>query len=157
MTTKYAHQHLSDNVKLSSNNNYEDLMKVIFAGKAIITIQSHATKAHYTYKIKKAKGDFKDNRVFFVSLLHGPDNTSDYAYLGLINRDTRFFRLTGKSRYTEDSTAVKAFKYMFDKLINNLPMSIDIFHEGCCARCGRRLTTPESIKRGIGPECANKL
>ena len=25
-----------------------------------------------------------------------------------------------------------------------------------CRRCGRILTDPESIKRGIGPECENK-
>lgn len=25
---------------------------------------------------------------------------------------------------------------------------------GRCGRCGRRLTDPESIRRGIGPECA---
>jgi len=26
-----------------------------------------------------------------------------------------------------------------------------------CSRCGRRLTDPQSIRRGYGPECAQKL
>lgn len=25
-----------------------------------------------------------------------------------------------------------------------------------CARCGRRITSPESVQRGVGPECAKK-
>jgi hypothetical protein len=28
--------------------------------------------------------------------------------------------------------------------------------EGKCARCGRDLTVPASLHRGLGPECANK-
>jgi hypothetical protein len=27
---------------------------------------------------------------------------------------------------------------------------------GCCTRCGRHLTDPSSIARGIGPECLTK-
>ena len=27
---------------------------------------------------------------------------------------------------------------------------------GLCRRCGRRLTDPASVKRGIGPDCAAK-
>jgi hypothetical protein len=35
----------------------------------------------------------------------------------------------------------------------SLPEGYKIQHEGKCCRCGRTLTTPESIERGIGPEC----
>lgn len=31
---------------------------------------------------------------------------------------------------------------------------IEVWHEGRCGRCARRLTVPESILIGIGPECA---
>lgn len=31
------------------------------------------------------------------------------------------------------------------------------YHEGRCGRCARRLTVPESIINGIGPECAKKV
>jgi len=31
------------------------------------------------------------------------------------------------------------------------------YHEGRCGRCARRLTVPESIINGIGPECAKKF
>jgi hypothetical protein len=28
-------------------------------------------------------------------------------------------------------------------------------HAGKCGRCGRKLTVPQSIETGIGPECAS--
>lgn len=30
---------------------------------------------------------------------------------------------------------------------------MNFYHMGICGRCGRALTTPESITRGIGPVC----
>jgi UDP-N-acetylglucosamine 2-epimerase len=33
---------------------------------------------------------------------------------------------------------------------------IEVFHMGACLRCGRALTTPESITRGLGPDCAER-
>jgi hypothetical protein len=33
---------------------------------------------------------------------------------------------------------------------------LEVWHEGRCGRCGRRLTVPESIESGLGPECATK-
>jgi hypothetical protein len=33
----------------------------------------------------------------------------------------------------------------------------EVYHEGRCGRCNRKLTVPESIETGLGPECASKL
>ena len=35
--------------------------------------------------------------------------------------------------------------------------SFTVHHEGKCGCCGRSLTVPESIKRGIGPECWSRM
>lgn len=35
----------------------------------------------------------------------------------------------------------------------SLPPSLEVFEEDRCGRCGRALTDPVSIERGIGPEC----
>jgi hypothetical protein len=32
-------------------------------------------------------------------------------------------------------------------------VDLEVWHEGRCGACGRRLTVPESIERGLGPEC----
>lgn len=34
---------------------------------------------------------------------------------------------------------------------------LEVFEEECCGRCGRALTDPVSIERGIGPECYGML
>ena len=32
--------------------------------------------------------------------------------------------------------------------------TVRALHSGCCGRCGRKLTVPESIDTGLGPVCA---
>ncbi len=38
-----------------------------------------------------------------------------------------------------------------------MPEQLEVWHEGCCGKCGRKLTDAESIARGIGPECYGKM
>jgi hypothetical protein len=127
-------------------------------GKAIFTVKN-ASGQHYTFKIRKPRPETP----FFVSLLTGPDNTSSYTYLGLYNPDTLTIRLTSKSKYAEDSTPVKVIRWAINKValangeVPVLPEGYAIQHEGRCCRCGRRLTHPESIETGIGPECAGRI
>jgi len=33
---------------------------------------------------------------------------------------------------------------------------LEIWHEGRCGRCNRKLTVPASIALGIGPECGQR-
>jgi len=37
-----------------------------------------------------------------------------------------------------------------------MPDNVEFYHSGNCAKCGRKLTTPESIKNGLGPICFNR-
>lgn len=126
------------------------------AGKAIITLQSAKTGARYTYKIAATK-DRPDR--FFVNMLTGPDNTSDYSYIGFLSNG--FFRTTKSSKLTDDSIPVVAFRFFVAQVINSQrnpeTVKLEVFHEGRCGRCGRPLTVPESIERGIGPDCAEKM
>ena len=39
----------------------------------------------------------------------------------------------------------------------NLPPALEVWHEGRCGRCGRKLTTPQSVETGFGPVCAQNL
>ena len=133
--------------------------RFLFGGHAILTLLSDKTGLRYTYKISALKNANPTAPVFFVSLLSGPDNESDYTYLGTIFGDgttsaTRF-RLTGKSKLRPESAPVKAFDYLIFNLIfkGQMPPDVTIYHEGRCGRCGRTLTVPESIDSGFGPEC----
>lgn len=118
-------------------------------GKAIFTV-SNPSGEYYTYRISHKKG-----MPFFVSLLTGADNTSDYTYLGVYVPQHHSVVLTDKSKYTEDTKPVRVIRWAIKRVVSgeDLPLGYGIQHEGRCCRCGRMLTTPESIEQGIGPEC----
>lgn len=122
----------------------------LLAGNATFTLVSGATGERYTYNVRRAE----ESQRYFVSFLTGPDNTSDYKYLGQIRYPEARFSLTEASKLTEDSLPVKAFAWMFQRLQSSRPLTgAEFWHTGRCGRCGRLLTVPESIANGFGPEC----
>lgn len=130
----------------------ENISKFALAGNATITLQSGKTGKYFTYKIVKYSND---SELYLVKLLHGSDNESDYRYIGCYYKDTEYFNVCKTWKNTSNHTwpaALRAIKYFFDN-INNVPNNLFVYHEGKCARCGRKLTTPGSIERGFGPEC----
>lgn len=126
----------------------------ILAGKATFTIQSPATHTRYTYRVTKAESRPGDDRPapWFVHVLTGDDNESDYSYIGIIGENAHFIR-TSKSRLSQDAPSMVAF-YWFSSHLES-PM-VHVWHDGRCGRCGRKLTVPSSINAGIGPDCAEK-
>lgn len=130
----------------------------VLAGKATFTVDNGKGN-WYTYKVthKKANGRFGD--AYFVKLLTGPDNTRDYTYIGMLNSETGVVSLTGKSQMTPDTQPYRVLNWALQLLWHNAPWpaGYEIHHEGRCGRCGRKLTVPESIKTGIGPECAGRM
>ncbi len=146
----------------------------ITAGHAIFTVeipedyrelkqkQGISVKPHYTYKVthKEAKAPFAE--AWFVSMLTGPDNTKDYTYLGMLDKTFGSVRLTQKSFLPEKAVPIVLLRRVLDNIWNNTQVEIarhgfSLHHEGHCGRCGRLLTVPESVSRGIGPECINHI
>jgi hypothetical protein len=127
-----------------------NITSFIKAGKAVFTLLNEETKNRFTYKVKK----HKKKSLYFVSVLTGSDNVSDYTYIGCIFG--REFRTTKRSRVTEDATSFKVFSW-FMKNIDKLPSQVKVYHENRCGRCGRALTVPESVQNGFGPECIKRI
>lgn len=135
----------------------EDVRQFLFAGHAIITLVSVRTGARFTYKVDMPKEPAKP---LFVSLLTGPDNGADYRYLGYIQRHALYvLRGSTNSCATTTAPSWQAFAYLLQLLARRgpLPATLQVWHEGRCGRCARRLTVPASIARGIGPECAGVM
>lgn len=127
----------------------ENILEFMHAGNSTMTLVSRKTGTRFTYKIKKSD----DGRLFFVSVLTGQDNESDYRYLGTMRDGT--YNHGRKSAIGIDAPSNVAFTWFYRQLDNLiLPTELEVWHEGTCGRCGRKLTVPESIARGIGPECA---
>ncbi len=126
-----------------------DVKQYIIAGNATITLEGKNN--HFTYKIQK----HSESKIWFVKLLTGCDNEVDYKYMGFFREDMKF-KTSSKSGISTDSLGFKAFAY-FMRRLENLPPELKIHYASKCPKCGRTLTTPESIQNGIGPECLKQL
>lgn len=140
------------------------------AGRAVFTVDNGKGQ-HYTYRI----GHSKPEQPLFVGLLTGPNNEADYTYMGILStkespfhsRNATFLpikeetslALTQKSPYNSETAPVKVLRWAIATVMAQkpLPEGYSIKHEGKCCRCGRTLTTPLSVERGIGPECWEKM
>ena len=135
----------------------EDARRFVLGGNAYFTLKSTATGTRFTYRVSAPK-DATPSSPKFVGVLTGSDNNQDYTYLGCIWPDGNF-AYGKKSRITPDAPSAKGFAWFWNANLRhgNLPSVVEFYHEGRCGCCGRRLTTPESVTLGFGPECAEKM
>lgn len=131
----------------------------LMGGGATITLRSTKTLQRFTYSVRAPRNQGKldtEAPIRFVKVLTGPDNTSNYEYIGYI-RDGKF-NYGMKSRISNGSPSIVAFQWAYRFIsIEHIPKDLDVFHEGKCGRCGRKLTTPESIQSGFGEKCLGAL
>lgn len=137
----------------------------ILAGNAIFTLaipddfaDAHDLPGHYTFRVNSKQSRDGLSTTWFAALLTGPDNEADYTYVGVLDSASGDVRLTKASTYTDDTMAVRllrrALACVWADDCGKLEASgFRLHHEGRCGRCGRMLSTPESIDAGIGPEC----
>ncbi len=134
----------------------------LLGGRAVFTVeptlefcQSHCIPQHFTFKISRKS----DKHPHFAYLLTGPDNGSDYTYIGMVDPlYPKVLLLTKKSKFTEDTWAVKILRRVLVRILADETDAITaagwgVLHNGHCGKCGRLLTDPESIRCGIGPRC----
>ena len=146
-TNELLHKHLVP---------HERAIEFITAGNATFTFKSVSTGNWFTYK-SEVKEEFGNQKII-VRLLNGSDNTSSFTYLCTIKIVNGLpMLLRERSKISKEAKSWIVFDMAFYKLLVGLPITnLEIWHEGRCCRCGRKLTVPESIEAGIGPECAGK-
>lgn len=135
-----------------------DALKFALAGNARLTLVSVKTGTRFTFRIKAkdVKGGEAAKPPWFVALLNGRENDSDYTFLGTIFDDRTTYRHGRKSTVSPEAPSAKGFAWAWSFLAKGeLPPGCEVWHEGRCGRCGRALTVPESIAMGLGPECAD--
>jgi hypothetical protein len=138
-----------------------------FHGK--VTFQNVDTGEWRTFQIRRQAVDaeFAPGKTV-VSLLTGPENTSDYTGFAFAdeNDGIRIWRSKRESAHFRYYAGMVA-EFLGGRLegggedaedqylvVNDRTYSVHA--ERRCAICGRDLTTPESVERGIGPICASK-
>jgi hypothetical protein len=85
-----------------------------------------------------------------LSVLTGPDNTSNYKGIAFI--DESGVRIWNRYRGQSFEKMAKVYWQVITKQMN-----LPIVESRSCIRCNRKLTTPQSVAAGIGPECAGKV
>lgn len=120
--------------------------------KGFFTVQAEDEK-HRTFRIKtNGKGQT------LIGLMVGRNNVTDYAWFGFVDGDKiRFWR---QARYEMMPYTLPVSNELIEECFNAILGNV----EGAglryateyknCSRCGKVLTTPESLERGLGPECS---
>jgi hypothetical protein len=139
---------------------WQAVQEFIFAGNATFTLVSKKTGVRFTYKVRTRKLNPVGDEVFFLNLLRGPDNEADYAYMGVLRKDPlRYFWTAASGKVGRQAPAYKALVWFVDAARcerDVLGKTLEVWHEGRCGKCGRKLTVPSSVSLGLGPECARK-
>jgi hypothetical protein len=139
-------------------SDIETQIRFIYGGHALFTLRSKKTDKHYSYKINIPYGaKITDDPAppYFVSVLvDGSADEGKFVYIGILLRDKPFLLRTKKSRLSPEAPAILALQFFFTLLRKKtFHKDLEVFHAGKCACCGRTLTDPISIERGIGPIC----
>lgn len=137
----------------------------LFNGTYTITNEAGVHKT-FTVKTQKDSARFAAGKRI-VALLTGSDNETSYTGFGFAHDDGRI-SVWNKKR----TPAFNYFAFLLPKAAQALVGSEGVEVEGefeakgrtyrvqlskRCLRCNRKLTTPESIERGYGAECAKAL
>jgi hypothetical protein len=147
----------------------QQAVEYILAGAGTVTFKNTQSGNHLSFSFGKPS-DGNGSSPIFVSLENAPGFDADRRpewvsnYLGAIWSQARFVtagkRDSKKRVQTEEAWGeyLAIFNWTWSRLLSGrLPVTVEICHEGSCGRCGRRLTDPQSIERGFGPECAKVL
>jgi hypothetical protein len=152
-------------------NDADRIPVLVLAGNATFTLVSKKTGTRFTYRVSQVDEEENGARkeLWFVSTMTGPDNNSNFAYTGIITRANSgmySFRRTAKSKISDMAPSYKAINWFLSAALAPIAQrtatasalnQVEYWHEGTCARCGRKLTVPGSIASGLGPECAGRF
>ena len=141
----------------------EEQSKIIYSGTYTIT---NSKGEHRTFRIKRQKKDAKfAPGARILSLMIGSDNENSYKGFAFVQED-KIHIWKSCSNKVNDYYA-KLMKAAIDAIQASESENVEtrficsghqyaVMLSKRCVRCNRKLTNPESIKAGIGPECATK-
>ena len=137
----------------------QQALAFITAGRAHFTLVSKQTGKRYTYRVARPQprdGEKAGTGPLLAAVLYGQDNGSDYRYAGVVSPAGEL-RRTAKSKLNCDDPRFAGLQWALGNMAaGRIPDQLEVWHEGRCGRCARRLTDPTSLAIGLGPECAGR-
>lgn len=114
-----------------------------------LTVVSGKTGSHRTFKIKTQPADAKfkpGSRI--ISMMTGPDNEVSYESFGEVTGSGINVWFKKRAKYDAYASMLSRLPYLMEN------GKADVMFATTCRRCNRKLTSPESISSGIGPQCS---
>jgi hypothetical protein len=154
----------------------ETIARFVQGGRATITVVNTKTDKRYTFSVsckreKQPERGVAGKRIspYFVKLMTGSDNEVDYTYIGNMEPG-HSFNSSNKRVAGRVASKVASGKVAWDwfwSVLNGRNNStgsvrtstladypVEVWHEGACSCCGKKLSVPLSIALGVGPDCA---
>lgn len=137
--------------------------KMLAAGDVRVTVTSKKTGEHITIRFKAFK-DTRDTpgknwtRVPLVEATHVfievPTPGNSWAWADKVGT---FYPQSQRFFIADNADPARVYAaQMAAQWLNGVKFESRIQEESRCGKCGRALTDPVSIERGIGPECYGK-
>lgn len=146
-------------------------IEFMLAGKAEFILHSTKTNDNFKYKVErkvKREGNSNHNKgkekqddndfIYFVHIFENHNKT--YAGFIVFDKKTGNFNYYKGKAGNIDGTdiRIRSLVFILNKLVREqIVEHLIIFHTGYCGKCGKKLTTVESILTGLGPVCSKRL
>ena len=139
-------------------------LEFMLAGCSEFIMKSGKTGHKLRYKLdKKLSTQMKNSDGSlggdYIYWLNTAESNGTFVYAGVLffdNKTKQFkFGKGARGNLNYNDVRVKSILYVLNRLYKGeTSVNVEIYHVGKCGRCGKRLTDPESIERGLGPMCA---
>lgn len=126
----------------------EKYRDALLAGKAELTVKNPRTGKHVKISCRLKKGC-----LYYVKVALLGDKEPGYVYAGAYFSDTRRFK-PADDLPAESPHVLVARRLMSAAADTRLLLDAEVLPASNCCRCRRKLTHPDSIHTGLGPECA---
>lgn len=125
----------------------------VLAGKCTFSLKSERTKKNVKFFIVKPQKAKPGTDVRFVYV----KQSRHWMYLGVVIIGGRHRPTYLPKKEVAGHDKNRAFYWFWMHLIARKLKRVTLYKSRACARCGRRLTEPKSIKAGFGPYCITQV
>ena len=114
------------------------------------TLTNNRTTEHWTFSIRTQKETSRFHPgERLISVLAGPDNNASWRAIGVVEE--------GGINLFRRGSMMLITNILFDMLTGRCEfVDWELLSATTCIVCNRKLTTPTSIRRGIGPICEDR-
>lgn len=125
----------------------EDALRYVAGGRGGFTLTSVRTGRRYSYRMWR----MRDGSVHVSVRL-------ERVWREVCRLDTAGHYRIARGALPREHEAARGFQWFWQVALQSDAAfrQVTVTHDGRCGVCGRRLDTPESVARGLGPVCAGR-